>query len=899
MTDPLPRIAEALRDRYRVERELGQGGMATVYLAHDLRHNRKVALKVLKAELAAMIGAERFLQEIEVTANLQHPHILPLFDSGVAQAVDGEATRFLYYVMPFVEGDTLRDKLDREKQLSVKDAVELIRSVAAAVDYAHRQGVIHRDIKPENVLIHDGQAMVADFGIALAVREAGGTRLTGTGLSVGTPSYMSPEQAMGDRELDARSDIYSLGAMLYEMLAGDPPFVGSTAQAIVAKILTEAAPLVTKARGAVPANVAAAIHQALERLPADRFASAADFAEALTNPSFTTMAAGGVASAAARRSLWNPLSLAATAVAAAAILALVWLGFRPEPEAPIRRLSLSLPATELLSTVGINRLALAPDGSGFVYAGMDATGAARLMLRPFGQLRATPLAGTEGGTSPSFSPDGTRIAFQGAGPFAVRVVAINGAPAITLEERGVTGGGVAWSSDDWIYFDAGGSLDRIRGGGGSREVVVALDSVAGEVGFAWPEPLPSGNGLIYRSRRAGETTQSYVIKAVDFRTGGSKTLVPGLIARYAPTGHLLYVTADGVLLAAPFDQDRMEFTGPPTPLVEGLGVAGFGGVDLALAPTGDLLYVSANTRGGERPSWVGRDGTAQLVDPDWDIGFETLLDWALSPDGRRLALTIGSGRAPGSPSDLWVKELDNGPVSKLTFDGINFAPAWTPDGRSIIYASAETTDPSMVPQLFRIGADGTGAPEPLLTDPRGANEVTVSNRDGWVVFGTRFARTGGGDLLAFRPGIDTAVTPLLQSPANEGTPALSPDGRWLAYRSNESGRVEVYIRPFPEVMRGKWQVSVDGGFWPRWSHSGAELFYANTSGGFMVAEIRTSPTLSVGRRQVLHPSGTVPFFEVGPDDQRFFRLWASAGSDSSSTELVLIQNFLATLRARK
>ncbi|MEK6597424.1 MAG: serine/threonine-protein kinase, partial [Gemmatimonadota bacterium] len=259
MTDPLPRIAEALRDRYRVERELGQGGMATVYLAHDLRHNRKVALKVLKAELAAMIGAERFLQEIEVTANLQHPHILPLFDSGVAQAADGEATRFLYYVMPFVEGDTLRDKLDREKQLSVKEAVNLIGSVAAAVDYAHRQGVIHRDIKPENVLIHDGQAMVADFGIALAVREAGGTRLTGTGLSVGTPSYMSPEQAMGDRELDARSDIYSLGAMLYEMLAGDPPFVGSTAQAIVAKILTEAAPPVTKARGAVPANVAAAI----------------------------------------------------------------------------------------------------------------------------------------------------------------------------------------------------------------------------------------------------------------------------------------------------------------------------------------------------------------------------------------------------------------------------------------------------------------------------------------------------------------------------------------------------------------------------------------------------------------------------------------------------------------
>ncbi len=212
----MERLSAALADRYAIEGELGAGGMATVYLAHDIKHDRMVALKLLRPELAAMIGAERFLNEIKVTANLQHPHILPLHDSG-------EADSFLYYVMPFVEGDTLRDKIDREKQLGIEDAIELTRAVASPLDYAHRQGVIHRDIKPENILLHDGQALVADFGIALAVSAAGGTRLTETGLSIGTPHYMSPEQAMGDRELDARSDVYSLGAVLYEMLTGDPP----------------------------------------------------------------------------------------------------------------------------------------------------------------------------------------------------------------------------------------------------------------------------------------------------------------------------------------------------------------------------------------------------------------------------------------------------------------------------------------------------------------------------------------------------------------------------------------------------------------------------------------------------------------------------------------------------
>src|SRR2546425_506697 len=277
MADLLERVRASLAGRYTIERELGRGGMATVYLAEDLKHHRQVAVKVLKPELAALLGPERFLHEIQVTSHLQHPHILPLFDSG-------HADRFVFYVMPFVDGESLRDRLSREKQLPIEDAFEITRAVASALDYAHRHGVIHRDIKPENVLLHDGQALVADFGVALAVTAAGGGRLTETGLSIGTPHYMSPEQATGERQITARSDVYSLGSVLYEMLVGEPPFSGPTAQAIVAKVLTERPQPIVPRRDTVPLHVEAAVLNALAKLPADRFATALQFVDALNRP---------------------------------------------------------------------------------------------------------------------------------------------------------------------------------------------------------------------------------------------------------------------------------------------------------------------------------------------------------------------------------------------------------------------------------------------------------------------------------------------------------------------------------------------------------------------------------------------------------------------------------------
>ncbi len=303
------RLAAALADRYRVERALGSGGMATVYLARDLKHERDVAIKVLKPELAAVLGAERFVVEIRTTAAMSHPHILPLFDSG-------EADGFLYYVMPYIQGETIREKLQRETQFGVDEAVRIAREVADALDYAHRHGVIHRDIKPENILLHDGRAMVMDFGIALAVSAAAGGRMTETGLSLGTPHYMSPEQATADKAITGRSDIYSLASVLYEMLTGEPPHMGTSAQQIIMKIIAEPVRPAVELRKTVPPNVAAALSRALEKLPADRFESARAFSDALANPAPVWAAPQTTGSTrATRRWATDPRTLATLALA--------------------------------------------------------------------------------------------------------------------------------------------------------------------------------------------------------------------------------------------------------------------------------------------------------------------------------------------------------------------------------------------------------------------------------------------------------------------------------------------------------------------------------------------------------------------------------------------------------
>ena len=384
----IDRLNAALEGRYRVERELGAGGMATVYLADDLKHGRKVALKVLKPELAAVVGAERFLAEITTTANLQHPNILPLHDSG-------EADSFLYYVMPFVDGESLRERLARDRQLPVEEAVRIAREVAEALQAAHERGVIHRDIKPANILLSRGRPLVADFGIALAVSAAGGGRLTETGLSLGTPYYMSPEQASADRDPSAASDVYSLGCVLYEMLIGEPPYTGASAQAVLAKILTEDVKTPTTARPSIPSNVDAAIRRALEKLPADRFASVQELGDALANPAYRygeEAPLDGDDSARWRR---RAFGFGALAASLALLLGVSTFGLLTPHSPPITRFAIAFADNEgLAPSIPWVEFDLSPDGSRFAYVGPGGAGGTSLWLRAMDDLRPRPIAGT-------------------------------------------------------------------------------------------------------------------------------------------------------------------------------------------------------------------------------------------------------------------------------------------------------------------------------------------------------------------------------------------------------------------------------------------------------------------------------------------------------------------------
>ena len=478
-------LTEALGASYALDRELGRGGMATIYLARDLRHRRPVAVKVLHPELSAVLGPERFLKEIELTASLQHAHILPLFDSGSAGGL-------LYYVMPYVEGESLRARLERERQLPVEDAVRLAREVADALAYAHARGVVHRDIKPENILLQNGHALVADFGIALAVEQAGGARLTQTGLSLGTPQYMAPEQAMGERSVDARADVYALGAVLYEMLAGEPPFVGPTAQAIVARVITDEPKALASVRRSVPVHVDAAVLRALEKLPADRFPSAAAFADTLAAPTGTSV----VPPRRARRAMPTRLTMALGIGALIAALAGAWALGRASSRGSYQRRPVRF-TIELDSTVmRFGEPAISPDGETLVYAA-EGPQDTRLFVRRVDDIAARPLPGTENAEAAFLflSPDGQWVAFYSNG--ALRKVRLDGgAPTLVTEvPRPAMFAGATWDSDDAIYYALvpRGTLHRVAAAGGRSSRVAVADTSVRLVG---PRSLPGGRALL-------------------------------------------------------------------------------------------------------------------------------------------------------------------------------------------------------------------------------------------------------------------------------------------------------------------------------------------------------------------------------------------------------------------
>ncbi|MCZ6761258.1 MAG: protein kinase [Gemmatimonadetes bacterium] len=901
MPDQLSELKTALAGHYEIEREIGKGGMANVYLARDERHSREVALKVLRPELAAIIGAERFVKEIEVTANLQHPNILPLYDSG-------EAGGFLYYVMPYLKGESLRIKLNREKQLSVEDTVEIAKAVAGALEFAHQHDVIHRDIKPENILLQAGQALVADFGIALAVSQAGGTRLTETGLSLGTPHYMSPEQATGDREIDARSDVYSLGVVVYEMLTGDPPHTGNTMQAIVAKVLTETPVPISRTRDMIPSNVDDAVHRALAKSPADRFASAANFAAALTDPSFTIPKAG-TRDTGASRSPWNRLSVVSTLVAAILFTVTLFGLFRSGGDDRVMRFAIQLGDDAPLIYTGYGnppRLALLPDGSGLVYvSGPPPDYSARLMVRHFDRLVPQTVPGTANAQSPAVSPDGQMVAFlavQG-GRTSLEVVFLTGGSPISLIDSGIPRPPV-WGSDGLIYFFRGDrrTLMRVSPEGDSPAEVV----VRAPEGYAYRFPfiVSGANAALVTAFPSGEVTPLRAnIQILDFASGSVRTVVPGVRAILSPTGHLLYVTAEdlvtgvynGILMAAPFDPEELTLEGQPAAVFDGIEARGVWGItDLTLSHTGLLAYATPGTNAPEDVVWVTRDGRTEVIDPDWirDVEFEGL---ALSPDGSRLAVQIIP--LTFDRSDIWIKQLDDGPLSRLTFDAAgNNNPEWSPDGAWIYYQSVRDGRPG----LWRKRSNGTGQEEPVLLLDQDIFEARLARNTDWMVMVVQNQR-GDFDIVGMRASADSVILPLLAEEASEFEPALSPDDWWLAYVSNESGQDEVYIRPFPNVNDGKWILSSGGGRDPLWSRDGRELFYRSNGGqtinvvsmtrGPGAASSRVLVDLPASSNYELNTSNRL--FEVASDG-RFLMLRRAAVPDVSG-DLILVHNFFAEL----
>jgi serine/threonine-protein kinase len=829
------RLAAALADRYSLERELGEGGMAVVYLARDLKHNRQVAIKVLKDDLAAVVGEDRFLSEIETTAQLQHPNILPLFDSG---AEDG----FLFYAMPYVEGETLREKLKREVQLPVEDAVDLVRKVASALDYAHEKGIVHRDIKPANILLSSGEPLIADFGIALAVSQANDGRRTETGLSLGTPHYMSPEQAAGDRSLDPRSDIYALGSVLQELLTGEPPFSGANAQAVLARILTTRPAPVTSLRPTVPQHVDSVIAKALEKLPADRFKTAKDFRKALVDPDFRhtvverTMGSSAVPTQTriVREGVKTPLAAAigGGALVVGLIAGAAVLGGGAGDSSPLGeravRASLELPdfpdvdPSDLVVT-------LSPDGENVVVGSSRAGSAdAPIHVRAIDDTDFRPIPGTEGGETPTFSPDGSSIAFVHRESNRLLVVNLDGGGLRTIvNEDAIRPFLPHWGTEDRIVFTGPQGVHVASAITGASEDLVALSAAGDEVD---PFLLPGGQAVLIRDGQGGDGIR-YV--PLDRDTSWVVTETGGFPS-YLPSGELLYTTPDGGLFAVPFDPDRGETSGSPVRLLDGIhtdrGTPGY-----QVTASGDLIQVLGPAGG---PAAGGRstpDTRMHVLEEDGTLEALPPLPMyrggaSVSPDQRYIAFAAGEDF---NALQIYTYDLQTGDDRQLTYQGDHGEPAWSPDGEWIVFS----TFTGSVSSLSIIRADGVGEPETLLArdslrllTPRWFGDelvLTCWNPSGRPdVCRGRMQSEGEGWTLEF------SEEPYLSAEWDEAEAMPSPDGQLIALESEMGSEVgELYVATWPDPTtqdRGTRRESCCLND-PKWASDGSAVYFYTTS----------------------------------------------------------------------
>ena len=866
---------------YELISALGAGGMGEVYRARDTRLRRDVALKILPAHVSRDTGRlARLEREARVLATLNHPHIAAIYG-----LEDANGTRAL--VLELVEGPTLAERL-RGGAISIREALTMACQIAEALDAAHEKGIVHRDLKPDNIkMTSDGTVKVLDFGIAKVqlpesgVAEAATVTDVGTesGAVLGTVAYMSPEQARG-QAVDKRTDIWAFGCVLYEMLTARPAFAGQKKSDTFARVLEREADW-----SRLPASTPAVIRRLLGRcLEKDAKRRLRDIGDARIDLE-GALAPGVdqppvVEREAERRRRWRWAVTSAILVATTAVGLWTWMNHRSggDTRLAVTRLTVTLPPDQELDIRSqAMPLAISPDGRRLAYVA-DSAGRRQLFLRDLDAFEARLIAGTEGAQYPFFSPDGRALAFFADGK--LKRVSLEGGSPVTVCDAPVIGRGGAWSADGTIVFDPGLSgLMQVSAAGGRPERLTSRDPQIDASNLEWPQFLPGDRALLATVGRDAAST----LAVLSLDEGTWRQLGQGFQPQYIPSGHVLFhspLVREGELHIVPFDLTRLVTAGAPVAVLDGVFRSNnAGGAYFAAAPGGTLVFA----RGGHarRLVRVDRNGRrAPLLDER--RGFRLP---RLSPDGRHLAVTIDP-----RPSQIWIYDLARRSGFPLTTADHNLNPVWTPNGRRVAWGGG----PPRGRDILWRAADGSSAPERLLAGPRSLFSWSTDGRS--FIFSEAHP-TNQEDIWMMPSGGDPK--PLLATPAMESAARLSPDDRWLAYMSDESGRAEVYVRPFPNVDDGKWLISSGGGGNPVWSPTGRELFYINGTALMSAAIEAKGATLQVSAPELLF-SGPIqtgsPQFDVFPDGASF--VMVEADPDARPTQIHVVLNWLEELKQR-
>jgi Tol biopolymer transport system component len=877
---------------YEILGPLGAGGMGEVYRARDTRLDRTVAVKILPSHLSSEpILRQRFDQEARAISSLNHPYICALYDIGHQDGTD-------FLVMEYLEGESLA-KLLEKGSLPIAQVLKFGVEIADALDKAHRQGIVHRDLKPGNIMITKSGAKLLDFGLAkAAVPLASGATLTAAatrttpvtqpGTIVGTFQYMSPEQVEA-KDLDARSDIFSFGAVLYEMVTGQRAFLGKSHLSVASAILEKDPEPISTLQPLTPPTLDRAIRRCLAKDAENRWQTARDL---LLELKWITEGGSQVtpAQAAVVKTLrvgWQGVLLwAVFSIALATVTGFVIWKLKPSAPLRVSRTVITLPPGQRLAGLDQPAVALSPDGSQLAYVAIQGA-TQQIYLRAMDSLEARPIPGTEGGVSPFFSPDGQWLGFFSGQK--LKKIALSGGGAFTLSDV-VFSGGASWSGRGTIPFATAinGALQQVSDGGGTRQPLTHLQK--GEVTHRWPDFLPDGETMLFVASASSFDWSNAQITVQSLATGERHNVLQGgTQPRYAASEHLVYAQ-NGILMAVPFDPQRLTATGPPVRVLEGiLQSLASGAAQYSISGTGSLVYVPGSIQSAQRRFvWVARNGTEQNV----AAPVHAYLFPRLSPEGRRIAVGISEHE-----TQLWLYDLARETLTRLTFEGsVNLNAAWTPDGKRIAFNSDKAGPTNIYWQL----ADGSGGREQLTNSPY-SNIPSSWSPDGQLLSFTEVGSATGYDLWVLRLS-DRKPQPFLQTPFNESVPRFSPDGHWLSYISNESGRYEVYVQPYPGPG-GKWQISTEGGTEPVWNHNGRELFYRNGD-KMMAVDIATQSGFAAGKPKLLFEGryertpATSPNYDVSPDGQRFLMLKSDAQEAAAPTQINVVLNWFEELKRR-